>query len=235
MAEVVVGIHQPNFLPWLGYFDKLASSDVFVLLDSVQFSRGSRTNRVEVLAGNGPTWLTVPVRRPEHGEPRIADALIDESRPWRRKALRTLTVSYGSAPASRATLDLVEPLLQHDTDRLAKLNEFAIRRLASALSLDRATIVRASELRVDGTGSERLAQIVDAVGGTLYLSGAGAGGYLEEEPFAQRAIELRIQDFSPPAYPQRCARPIVGLSILDAMMSLGVRGTRDLLRHRVAA
>ena len=77
---------------------------MFVLLDSVQFSRGSRTNRVQVLAGDRPTWLTVPVRRPEHGEPRIADALIDDSRPWRRKALRTLEVSYGSLAGLRGDL-----------------------------------------------------------------------------------------------------------------------------------
>ena len=182
MTEVVVGIHQPNFLPWLGFFHKLASSDVFVLLDSVQFSRGSRTNRVQVLAGDRPTWLTVPVRRPEHGEPRIADALIDDSRPWRRKALRTLEVSYGSLDGFEETYELVG-----DGARRARptgsreLNEGAIAHVSPTRSGSRAreSCARPSS-DADGAGSELLAGLVAAVGGTVYLSGAGAGGYHDE-------------------------------------------------------
>jgi hypothetical protein len=231
MAELVVGIHQPNFLPWLGFFDKLASSDVFVLLDTVQFSRGSRTNRVQLLTGGKPTWLTVPVRRPYHGEPRIADARIDDSRAWRRKALRTLHVSYGRLPGFAETMELVEPIVGNATEHLAQLNEAAIRSIASALSLDHARLVRASDLEVPGAGSDLLAGLVAAVGGTVYLSGAGAGGYLEERPFTDRGIELRIQRFSPPDYPQPSPEPVRGLSIVDAMMSLGMTGVQDLLRR----
>jgi WbqC-like protein family len=221
MADVVVGIHQPNFLPWLGFFHKLATCDVFVLLDSVQFSRGSRTNRVQVLAGDRPIWLTVPVRRPEHGEPLIADALIDDSKPWRRKALRTLEVSYGGLPGFEATHELISEVLGNDTDRLAVLNEAAIVRLAAALSLPSPSLVRASDLGVEGAGSELLARLVEAAGGTVYLSGAGAGGYHEQEPFAERGIEVRFQRFEHADYPQRSPERVHGLSIVDAMMSVG--------------
>jgi hypothetical protein len=230
LPEIVVGIHQPNFLPWLGFFHKLASSDVFVLLDSAQFSRGSRTNRVQVLAGDAPTWITVPVRRPEHGEPRIADALIDDSRPWRRKALRTLDVSYGSLPGFDETRALVAPLLEAPTERLAELNEAAIARIAQAISLTRARIIRASDLDPGGTGPELLARLVAAAGGTVYLSGAGAGGYHDDAPFDERGIAVRYQDFQPPEYPQRSPEPVPGLSVVDAMMSIGVSGVQGLLR-----
>lgn len=230
MAEVVVGIHQPNFLPWLGYFDKLASSDVFVLLDTVKFSRGARTNRVQVLAGTRPLWLTVPVRRPDHGEPRIADALINDGTPWRRKAVGTLHGSYGRQPGFEETLELVQPVLDDATDRLAVLNEHAIRRIAAALALDRTRVVRASELEVKGASSEHLAGLVHALGGTVYLSGSGADGYLDATPFAERGIEVRVQRFSPPEYPQDAPEPVHGLSIVDAMMSLGVDGVRELLQ-----
>jgi WbqC-like protein family len=230
VTEVVVAVHQPNFLPWLGFFHKLASCDVFVLLDSVQFSRGSRTNRVQVLAGDRPTWLTVPVRRPEHGEPRIADALIDDSRPWRRKALRTLEVSYGSLDGFEETYELATNALAEPSDRLARLNEGAIAHLSDALGLTRPRVVRASELDADGAGSELLARLVAAVGGTVYLSGAGADGYHDEQPFSDRGIEVRFQRFSHPTYAQRAPEPVHGLSIVDAMMSLGVTGVQDLLR-----
>jgi hypothetical protein len=228
VADVIVGIHQPNFLPWLGFFDKLASSDIFILLDSVRFSRGSRTNRVQVLAVTKPTWLTVPVRRPDHGEPLIAEASIDDSRPWRSKALRTLQVSYGSCRGATETLALVEPLLLRPTDRLADLNEAAISAIVAALSLGSGKLVRSSSLEVAGSGSELLARLVEAVGGTVYLSGAGAG-YLEEAPFAARGIELRIQNFVHPEYEQRSSEAIPGLSIVDAMMNLGLADTQRLL------
>jgi hypothetical protein len=228
VADVIVGIHQPNFLPWLGFFDKLASSDIFILLDSVRFSRGSRTNRVQVMAVTEPTWLTVPVRRPDHGEPLIAEASIDDSRPWRSKARRTLQVSYGSCRGATETLALVEPLLLRPTDRLADLNEAGIREIAAALSLGSGRLVRSSELDVAGTGSELLARLVEAVGGTVYLSGAGAGGYLEQEPFSARGIELRIQSFVHPDYEQRSPEPVRGLSIVDAMMNLGLADTQRL-------
>jgi hypothetical protein len=218
----VVAIHQPNFLPWLGFFHKLASCDVFVLLDTVDFSRGSRTNRVEVLAGGRPSWLTVPVRRPEHGEPRIIDARIDDSRPWRRKALRTLQVSYGPLPGFDETFALVEPVLEEATDRLAVLNEAGIRRIARALSLDDAKLVRASELPAAGSSSELLAALVEAVEGDVYLSGAGAGSYLAEEAFADRGIEVRVQEFEHPDYADGPVAAHKGLSIVDAMMHVGI-------------
>jgi hypothetical protein len=227
--ETVVAIHQPNFLPWLGFFHKLANCDVFVLLDTVDFSRGSRTNRVQVLAGGGSTWLTVPVRRPEHGEPRIADARIDDSRPWRRKALRTLEVSYGARGGFAETFSLIQPVLQHPTDRLAALNETGIRTVSSALALDPGKLVRASELAADGSSSELLAGLVEAVGGNVYLSGAGAGGYLSDAPFARRGVNVRVQQFDPPDYAQGSAEPQRGLSVIDAMMHLGAGDTRRLL------
>jgi hypothetical protein len=123
----------------------------------------------------------------------------------------------------------MEPILSDPNERIAAFNESAIRRIASALSLDRAKLIRASELDGAGVASERLAALTAAVGGTTYLSGPGAGGYLEEEPFAQRGLELRIQQFSPPDYPQRAPEPVHGLSIVDAMMSVGVPGVQELL------
>jgi hypothetical protein len=230
MGDVVVAIHQPNLLPWLGYFDKLARCDVFVLLDTVQFSRGSRTNRVQILVNGEPIWLTAPIFRSGHAEPPIRELRINDSRPWRPKALRTLQQSYKGLPGCAEAYELLEPVLSDPTDELAELNERGIRTIAAALDLDRARIVRASDLNVPGSGSELLAGLVDAVAGTIYLSGDGAGGYFDEASFAQRDIEVRFQRFVHPDYPQRSSAPVHGLSIVDAMMSLGIDGARRLLR-----
>ena len=199
----VVAIHQPNFFPWLGYFDKLARADTFVLLDTVEFSKGSRTNRVEVLVGGQPHWITAPVQRAGIGGP-IRDVLVDEGRDWRAKIVRTLQQNYARAPA----LPLVEELVGQREQRLAAYNEHAIRRLAGELGTG-TRIIRASELKVDGRATELLIAIVRAVGGAAYLAGGGAGGYQEDERFAASGIELIAQDFDAPH----------GLSILHSLLS----------------
>ena len=207
----VVAIHQPNFFPWLGFFDKLARADTFVLLDSVEFSKGSRTNRVEVLVGGQPHWITAPVQRAGIGGP-IRDVLIDEGRDWRAKIVRTLQQNYSRA----AALPLVEELV-------GASRASGSRRTTSTRSADSPTtlgietrIVRASELDVDGRATELLIDIVRAVGGGAYLAGGGAGGYQEDERFAASGIELIAQDFDAPH----------GLSIIHSLLSGEVPAAR---------
>ncbi len=212
---MLVACHQPNFLPWLGYFDKLAQCDRFVLLDRVQFprtSRGTYTNRVQLLIGGQPAWLTVPVVR--EGVQAIGDVRIDDTQPWRRKALRSIEQSYAKAPRFAELMPVVRELLELDTDRIAVLNEEAIRRLAPQ---DAHKLVRQSDLpAVDAAATDLLIELVKAAGGDTYLSGDGADGYQEEPKYA--AAGLGSACWASPT-PTRARPP--GLSIVDALM----RGT----------
>jgi hypothetical protein len=223
----VVAIHQPNFLPWLGYFDKLARADVFVLLDSVQFPRsghGEWMNRVQALVQGEPRWLTVPIRR--RGVQTIREVEIDDSQGWRQKLLRTLELSYARAPFVDGVFPLVEQVVEHGEPLLADFNEYGVRTFADALRLERAEIVRSSSLDVAGTGSDLLAEITRAVGGTTYLSGGGASEYQREESYRARGIELVFQDFEHPQYPQGRDVFVPGLSVVDALMHSGADGVR---------
>jgi hypothetical protein len=210
---VLVACHQPNFLPWLGYFDKLARSDRFVLLDRVQFprtSRGTYTNRVQLLIGGQPAWLTVPVVR--DGVQAIGDVRIDDTQPWRRKALRSIEQSYAKAPRFADVMPVVRELLELDTDRIAVLNEEAIRRLAP----DHAhKLVRQSDLpdTGDAAATDLLIAVVKAAGGDAYLSGDGADGYQEEPKYAAAGLGFRLLGFTHPD----TGAP-AGLSIVDALM-----------------
>ena len=147
-GEVVVAVHQPNFLPWLGYFDKLARCDVFVLLDNVQFPKKSGTwmNRVRLLVGGEPAWVTIPVVRAYHGLRRIDEMAIDESRPWRRKLLATIEQSYRRAPHFEETMPFVTEIVMHEGPLLADYNEAGVRRLASIVMLSTARRASASDL-----------------------------------------------------------------------------------------
>jgi hypothetical protein len=229
----VVAAHQPNFLPWLGFWDKLRRADVFVLLDDVQFPRegaGVWTNRVQLLVSGRPQWVTVPIRRAGRGLQRVRDVRIDESRPWRRKLLRTIEVNYGRAPGFDEAFPLVSELIRLPTDVLAELNEHGIRQIAAALGLDAGKLVRGSSIATAAAGTELLVELTLALGGTAYLSGDGAGGYQDAERYAERGLELRVQGFEHPSYPQAGAGPVHGLSIVDALLHCGVEGTRRLLR-----
>jgi RimJ/RimL family protein N-acetyltransferase len=229
----LVAIHQPNFLPWLGYFDKLRRCDTFVLLDNVPFPNRSRLNRNQVLVNGTAHWLTVPIRRAGIGEP-IREMLIDEERDWRGKLDKTIRQSYTRAPAFDAVMPLVEGLLGCCSERLAEYNENAIRQLASELGLGGTPIVRASDLGVEGKATRLLIDLVRAVGGSAYLAGGGAGGYQEDELFAEHGIELVYQRFEPPTYPQPVDEHVAGLSVIDALMQCGADGVSTLLNRAAA-
>jgi hypothetical protein len=232
-GRTVVAIHQPNFLPWLGFFDKLARADVLVLLDSVQFprtSKGTWINRVKLLVGGDARWATVPIVRSEGSTLAIADVRIDDSRPWRMKLTRTIELNYRRAPAFGEVFPIVSELLATREERISAFNEHNIRRLAEALGLDTRKIVRSSDLDVEGQSTELLIELTVAAGGTAYMPGADAYRYQEDEKFAARGLELVPQAFVHPAYPQAVESFVPGLSIVDALMGCGLAATAGLVR-----
>lgn len=171
-GRTVVAIHQPNFLPWLGFFDKLVHADVFVLLDTVQFprtSKGTWINRVKLLVGGVARWVTVPISRSDGSTPAIEDVRVDDSRPWRRKLARTIELNYRRASAFADVFPLVSELLATPDERIAWFNERNVRRLAEALGLDTGKIVRSSEPDAEGQSTELLIELTRAVGGTAYM------------------------------------------------------------------
>lgn len=228
----LVAIHQPNFLPWLGFFDKIRRSDLFVAMDNVQFGKtgaGTWTNRVQVIVNGEPAWVTMPIVRAFHGVRAIKEMEVQAEPSWRVKLLRTIENSYRRAPYFGEVFGLVEPIIQNPTSNLAEYNMAGIRQLCGALRLT-TPIVIGSTLGVDGRATELLIRMVKAAGGTAYLAGGGAAGYQEDEQFREAGITLIYQEFHHPAYPQfntTAFKP--GLSIVDALMNCGFRATADLL------
>jgi hypothetical protein len=230
-ARKLVAIHQPNFFPWLGYFNKIARADIFIVLDSVQFSKtgGTWSNRVRMLLEERPIWVTLPVVRSFHGvrlvrEMRVADG------PWRVRILRTIRGAYRRAPYFGEIFPLVEELIETPTDMVAQFNLTVVRALTGRLGLDPGKLIVSSTLGLEGTGTSLLVDGVQAVGGGGYLCGGGAQGYQDDERFGSAGIELVQQMFQHPVYPQLGGGEFVpGLSIIDALMNCGFVGTRELV------
>jgi hypothetical protein len=231
----VVAIHQPNFLPWLGYFDKMARCEVFVFLDDVQFPKkgGSWSNRVQILMAGEAKWLTVPVDRAYHGTRLVREMRISNVTPWREKMLEAVRHNYARAPWFEQGLQTIESVIGQDTDRLSVFNEQGIRELTAALDLPHGEFVRSSDLSVSGEATDLLVSVTKAVDGTTYLSGDGSGDYLEEQTFADAGLGLVYQNFVHPVYSQVGTEEFIpGLSVIDALMSCGFAGVRSLLLGR---
>lgn len=229
----VVAIHQPNFFPWLGYFDKVRRSDVFILLDDVQYQKtgGTWSNRVKVLLNGEGRWLTAPVDRSFHGTRAIYEMAFSSKEDWRGKVLRTLVAAYRSAPCFDTVFAAIEPLVQNPEDNVAEYNIHAIKTLADAIGLTVNSVVRSSDFPVDSLATQRLIDLTKRVGGQRYLCGGGATGYQQDEAFEKSSIQLVYQGFSHPHYPQFGHKDFVaGLSIVDALMNVGFEGVRRLMR-----
>jgi WbqC-like protein family len=211
---------QPSYLPWLGYFDQLYKSDVFVLYDDVQYDKHGWRNRNRIKTGTGPLWLTVPVLTHGQGLPTNRDARIDTRQPWARKHLQALRVNYAKAPAFEEVFGALEPVLGRPWTHLIDLNRAVLEMLCRLLGLTR-LILLSSELDVPGQKSERLIGLCRALGAGRYLTGDAASDYLDETQFAAHDIRVEYHHYRHPVYAQLHGEFVPYLSVVDLLMNHG--------------
>jgi hypothetical protein len=234
----VVAIHQPNFFPWLGYFNKIVLADQFIIMDSAQFSKkgGTWVNRVRLAINGQPAWVTMPVVRAYHGLRSIREMRIDDTTPWRPKLLKTIEANYRRAPFYDEAFSFLAPLISNPSDSLTEYNLSAIIAFARAFRIETSKLIIGSTLNAEGSATDLLIAMVKAVDGTAYLCGGGATGYQEDEKFAAAGIELIYQNFEHPIYEQSRMRDgqefVPGLSIIDALMNCGFEKTRLLIQRQ---
>ncbi|MGH3034384.1 MAG: WbqC family protein [Gaiellaceae bacterium] len=218
----VLAAHQPNYLPWLGYFDKMRRADVFVLLDAVQYPRGqSVANRNRIRTAQGELMLTVPVSVPkgQEGKARYDEVSFADEK-WKKKHLRSIEQAYAQAPYFGRLFPelarIVEPARSF-CDMNVELIRWHAERLGIATRL-----VRMSELDgVAGRKSELVVALCQRLGADVYLSGKGAGAYNEPELLAANGVQLRYQEFEHPVYPQTGEGFVPNLAALDALFNCG--------------
>jgi hypothetical protein len=224
-------IHQPNYIPWLGYFFKIAHSDKFVFLDNAAYSCGSFVNRNSIKTPNGPAWLTIPVLKSGRFGQLISEVETSNIEPWARRHLATLQSNYGRAPYFKEIFGLLEPYYRSATDDRKSLSDFNIQVICSIATYLHVNtqFIRASELNVLGHKTELLLDICRVVGATTYLAGAGGKSYQEDEKFENAGITPLFSSFSQRSYPQLFGGFVGNLSIVDVLMNCGYLGTRRLL------
>ena len=216
---MIVAVHQPQYLPWLGYFDKIRRADIFCYLDNVQYKKNDWQNRNRIKTSRGWQWLTVPVRFqfPE----KICEVKIDPTVKWRKKHLQALFTNYHRAPFFKQYIDVYEQIYSEDWESVSELNIESIERLKDALGLGQKPAIKASQLELPEDPTGRLIDICKEVKADTYLSGQDGIKYMDLDRFKENGIKVVIQDFKHPVYPQMFDEFQSLMSVVDLLFNCG--------------
>ncbi len=237
---MTVAIHQPNYIPWLGYFYKMLRADLFIYHDAIPFSRSSYTRRCRIQTAKGSAeqdWLSVPVKHAPEGI-LIADIQIDNSKNWRSKHLNKISNTYSSAPFFEEVFPILKEALNGtaNEENLSVLNTTLLQHICEQLMIN-VQIAHSSDYDVNKKGTALNLALALQVKASVYLSGTGALQYESAEDFEEHNIKIEVADImswlSINPYQQSSPRFMGGLSIVDALMNLGFGGTREVLDRMV--
>ena len=221
---MIITIHQPEHLPWLGLFNKIAKAEKFVILDSVQYEKNYFQNRNRILGTNGVQWISIPVSNKGHMDGSIATTLIatdPKNAKWKEKYLQTVIQSYKKYPFFNEVFPLLESALNTETEYFCEINMAIIRSFCDALDIH-PEYVRSSKMDVDGLKSDLILDICRKAGADVYIAGPSGRDYLDMDSFAKEGIKVYFNDYDHPEYPQRRTEEFVShLSALDLFMNVG--------------
>lgn len=231
--------HQPNYLPYAGFFDKIARADRFLVVDNVQFvKRGSfgwmHRNRIRTDSVQGWDWLSVPVLTSGKFTQKVREARIDPALPWARKHWKTLEWNYRKSPYFPLYAPELAELYAKPWDGFCEMTCAFIEVLLRFLGI-RTPVERQSVLGVTGEGGGLILNLCRAVGADAYLSGTHGRDYLDPAALQAGGVRVVFQDWSCPPYPQGRPGPFVpDLSVLDLLFHCGPDSLKVLLRDRAA-
>jgi len=218
---MIVAGHQPNYLPWLGFFDKIRRSDIFIIEDNVQFERQGFTNRNRIMTSDGVRWISVPI---EHANKPL---LINEAKiankgepDWGKRHWLTLKHNYCKAPYWSEFADFFESTYQREWLLIIDLNMHLIKGIMGFLKIDK-PLVLSSALGAQGKKTELIIAQCKKLGADVQLAGNGCKDYIDNARFDQEKIKLVFQDFSHPIYAQTSEGFVPNLSVVDYLFCTG--------------
>ena len=215
---MILTAHQPAYLPWLGYLEKIKRSDVYIYMDDVQFEHRGFIHRNKIKTANGVVWLTVPVQIKGHRAHTMVDLNIDNERNWQKKHFLSIKNAYKKAPYYKEFIAKIERFYTTSynsmTDYCYDFLLFWLQELGISTK-----VIKMSDLDVVGDKSELILNLCKTVGADIYISGALGKNYLDDNLFHENGIEVVYQDYKPQTYPQLWGDFIPCLSVLDFVMN----------------
>ena len=223
----IVSIHQPNYIPWLGYFKKIQDSDVFVFLDDVDFPKNGPVNRNKIRTKEGTMLLTIPIKY-KFGN-KIKEIKIDNTSKWNEKHKKGIFLNYKKANWFKQYWDELEKIYDEKYEYLIDINMKLINFVIKKLQIQ-TKIIFSSELNISSVKSQKILEICEAVNAETYISGVGGKDYLKVEDFASKDIKVKFQHFNHPKYNQAYKEFIPNIAAIDLILNEGPNANRILSR-----
>jgi len=221
ILPTVLTAHQPLYIPWLGFFQKVSMSDIFCILDDVQFSTNDFTHRNKIKSARGPLIITIPILRSGHFEKKIMDMEIDNKIKWERIHWNSILASYGKkAPYFECYKDFFETTYKKSWDRIVDLDLSLLEYLFKEMGIS-VKIVKSSEMKIQSDKSEKLIEICQNQAADIYISGECGKNYVDNDNFNKNGINLYFQDYQHPVYSQLYGEFISHLSVIDLLFNHG--------------
>jgi len=219
MNDKKIVIHQPYYLSYPGFFHKLALSDVFVIMDDVQYDKRF-TNRNRIITENDWIWITVPINK-KHKFSKNLDVEINNETDWKSHHWKNIFHSYHNLPFFDTYKDFFKKIYEKNWDLLFDLDFEIIKEMIKWLDL-KIEIIRESELDIHSESTQRLIDVCKKLDGQTYISGPGGKNYLEEKLFEKNNLNLTYQNYHHPKYPQKMSKNFIpDLSIIDMFFNIG--------------
>ena len=217
---MILTAHQPAYLPWLGFFHKIVVSDIFVILDKVQYQKNYFINRNKIKTPQGETWLTIPVYTSGHLEKSILEMKIDNKIKWRKKHWKSIEINYRKTPYFLEYLDYFEGLYNKEWinlfDLLYENMKFFIKKIGINTK-----IYRQSELKFSKKKQDLILEMCDYFNSDIFVFGKDGKKYADINYFKDNNREIFFQDYIHPVYPQLYGEFIPNLSIIDLLFNVG--------------
>lgn len=218
---MVIGILQPGYLPWLGFFEQIYRSDIFVIYDDVQYDKNGWRNRNRIKTANGIQWLTIPVLVNFRETPLINEVKIDNKVQWQKKHFSSIKQNYSKSPFYEKYINIFEEIYSKKWEYLIDIDMHFITLLSELLGIRNKKLVRSSTLSIKGDTIERLIRICKAFNADIFYEGASGRNYIDEVVFEQSGIAVEYQDYTHPVYRQLYGNFVPFLSIIDLLFNHG--------------
>ncbi|HBU69265.1 MAG TPA: hypothetical protein DEE98_02655 [Elusimicrobia bacterium] len=217
---MILSVHQPQYLPWLGYFDKIKNSDAFVFLDNVQYKKREFQNRNRIRTREGSMWLTVPVISKDRFYQKISEVLTNGDTDWAKEHLKSIECNYSKSEFFHNYITVLRDIYSKRWEKLIDINLEFINLFLKTFEI-KTPVYFESTLSVETTSSQRIIDICRKMKADTYLSGQGAREYMDENLFKDNNIKVIYQDFKHPQYKQQFEGFESHLSVLDYLLNNG--------------
>lgn len=228
-GKKVVVVHQPDFIPYLGFFHRLMQADAWVVLDHVQLNDAGWVHRDKIKTAYGCKWISLPLQKNTHLAS-INSRLLSITGDWRQQHLAKWQDAYKKSPFFDEVWPHLESIYACKASFLCEFTLHSIEVLLELLDIRLPEQYESHTLGIEDKSNELVAKLVSKVGGTHYLSGVGARDYHDDAPYEAAGIEVIWQNFTHPIYPQLHGEFVPYLTTVDTLFNCGVNGTKEMLR-----